>query len=641
MKRITRTTAARAVAGAAVAAVLAAGLGAPAGAEPPPPAVALPDTTPNTLAVFGENADGAVFYNRSTMDPQGAVRLADGTVVQLTKTLSGRGDIGPDGRLWLPLGGSLWAFGADGSATEYPITVADVTTTTGLNEVRAGVDGRIWFTDTLRSRVGSIATDGTAATVVPLVGERGLEHLTPGPDGRMWVTRSTGVLYAVTTAGAVTTYPSIGKPVAGLASNPSGIYATVGNTLKRISSAGVATVPSLPVASSVVGAPVASDGWVWLDAATVISPSGRISQFAMPVDYDLSNLGGSGLIAYPDRVAVAPSAAGGFVGVVGASLVRIPNPDVGVNLAVSTRVSLTKGVNVLHIRATARTPGGAAHSGTFEVRMGWNRYIPDGFLYYQRASRKIATVTITNGVGTVDVPITPALLAGTPKPYTLDHGNCCTVALRSSTGLTSVAADTSIADVGPSSTSAWLDRMNARALGRSMDTAGLVYWSGKLASGTPRATVTKSIVDSTAWRRQRVTSAYQRWLNRAPDAAGLEYWQNWLKTHTTSDLDFQLGMSVAGRDAGGTTSAQRGKHLASALRLSSASAESFAQQLAAGSSWSGLVRSAYFGRSAAERRMSDLAPRSSFTPSVAAQVDEFRTTRDERGPLVKALATMP
>ena len=90
-----------------------------------------------------------------------------------------------------------------------------------------------------------------------------------------------------------------------------------------------------------------------------------ISQFAMPVDYDLSNLGGSGLIAYPDRVAVAPSAAGGFVGVVGASLVRIPNPDVGVNLAVSTRVSLTKGVNVLHIRATARTPGGAAANLSF------------------------------------------------------------------------------------------------------------------------------------------------------------------------------------------------------------------------------------------------------------------------------------
>jgi len=136
--------------------------------------------------------------------------------------------------------------------------------------------------------------------------------------------------------------------------------------------------------------------------------------------------------------------------------------------------------------------------------------------------------------------------------------------------------------------------------------------------------VTKSVVGSTAWRRQRVTSAYLRWLGHKPDAAGLEYWQQWLATHTTSDLDFHLGTTAAGRDAGGTSNTDRGKHLAAALRLASASATGFTQQLQHGTSWSTVVRSAYFSRSASERRMTDLAPRSGYTPSLAALVAEFQ-----------------
>jgi hypothetical protein len=605
----------------------------------PHPAELVSPPVPNTVDVFGQNAAGDIFYNRNVADPRGAVRHPDGSVTQLPKTLGGRGDLGPDGRLWLPLDGSLWAFGSDGSGTEYPITTASGTTTTGLTEVRSGVDGRIWFLDAQRSRIGSLETDGTGAAAVAVPGERGLEHLARGIDGRMWATRSVGTVHAVTPDLAVTTYPSIGKPVEGLTSNPSGVYAVTAGRLLRISPSGVAANVAMPVSSSVRGVPAASaDGWIWIGGATVVSPSGRISQFAMPVEYTYAEFAGGGLIAYPDRLGVAGSQAGGFVGVVGQQLVRIEDPDVGVNLRVRASFTEAKGTKVMRVVATARTPGGAARSGTYDVRLGWNRYIPDGLLYIERTSRKIATVVIRDGTGTVDIPITPALVAGTPLPYTLDHGNCCTVSLRAD-GLSSIAVG--VGSVQPSTTMQWLDRMNARALGRSMDTAGLVYWAGKLAARTPRATVTKSIVDSTAWRRQRVASAYQRWLKRKPDPKGLEYWQNWLKTHTTSDLDFALGTTAAGRDAGGTSNAARGKHLASALRLASASATQFTQQLDRGSSWSSVVRSAYFGSAAAQRRMSDLAPRSSFTPSLGDLVAEFVRTRDERGPLVKALATMP
>lgn len=609
----------------------------------PPPAEVLSPLVPGGVEdVFGENQAGDVFFNRRTADPKGAVRHPDGSVTVLAKTLGGRGDMGSDGRLWLPIAGSLWAFGADGSSTEYPITTPGGTTTTGINEVRGGIDGRIWFIDTQRSRLGSMDPDGTGTAVVAIPGDAtlgGLEHLARSDDGRMWVSRSKGSLYAVSDTGTVTTYPSIGRPVAGLAGNPSGLYAVVGSTLLKISSTGVAQQVALPVTSQISGPPVASNVWIWIGSATVISATGRINQYSLPVDYRVLDSNGGTLFASPDRVSVAPSLAGGIVGIVGQQLVRIANPDVGVNLKVRTSVVAAEGANVLRVVATARTPGGAARSGTYEVRIGWDRYIPDGFFTYEQATRSIGSVSVVNGTGTVDIPITPAMLRGTPVPLSLDHGNCCSVFLRTAEGVSSVvdAAGT----LQPSATMLWLDRMNARALGRSMDTAGLTYWAGKLASGTPRATVTKSIVDSTAWRRQRVSSAYQRWLKRKPDAAGLEYWQTWLKAHTTSELDFALGTTAAARDAGGATNAARGKHLASALRLASASATSFTQQLDRGASWSSVVRSAYFSSAATQRRMSDLAPRSAFTPSLADLVAEFVRTRDERGPLVKALATMP
>ncbi|WP_421120775.1 hypothetical protein ACE2AJ_05590 [Aquihabitans daechungensis] len=142
----------------AVAAVAVLAGAAPAASEvggTPPPAQTLSPPAPTGAEdVFGENQAGDVFFNRHVADPKGAVRHPDGSITALDTTLKGRGDMGSDGRLWLPIDGSLWAFGADGSSTEYPVTAPSGTATTGINEVRGGVDGRIWFLDTQRSRLG-------------------------------------------------------------------------------------------------------------------------------------------------------------------------------------------------------------------------------------------------------------------------------------------------------------------------------------------------------------------------------------------------------------------------------------------------------------------------------------------------------
>lgn len=610
----------------------------------PAPASTISPTVFGVVDVFGATSTGAVFYRTVGGDQPGSyIRQADGASLYLGGPFGGRGEVMSDDRLWAPLWDGLRAYAEDGSWNHYKL---GFTSPEGSAvEVRQGVDGRAWFLDTARNAIGAMDLDGTDVVEWPVTGPGKLSHLAKGPDGRMWFLREGGALAAITVDGTVTQYGTLGRSKDGLVSNASGLYASGQGGLLRIAADGRVDGVATPN-GSVNGTPVESQGWIWI-GTTSVSPSGRIAQYGLPIDFDYVGSGGPLPRVDARRVTYAGSRQGGFVGSISGRLVRYANPDIGRNVVVRASVVEVKGVRYLRLAGSARTPGGTAVSGTYAVRMEWDRYIPDGLTYYQNASKRIGTMTISAGKGSVDIPVTSTLIAGTTRGF-LDHGTCCSVYLQAAAtpqgeGLSSRGAGVSDTNgtLEMSSTMQWLDRMNGRALARPMDAAGSVYWAQKLATGTPRSTVTRSIVHSTAWRRQRVTSAYQRWLGRKPDAAGLEYWQKWLETHATSELDFALGTTASARDAGGTTNVARGKHLASALRLASASAEQYTKQLDAGASWNTVVRTAYFSPAAQQRRMSDLAPRSSYTPSLSALVAEFGQSRDERGPLVKALATMP
>ena len=192
----------------------------------------------------------------------------------------------------------------------------------------------------------------------------------------------------------------------------------------------------------------------------------------------------------------------------------------------------------------------------------------------------------------------------------------------------------------PEHTLQWLNRVSEQALGRAMDSQGARFWGSNLVKGTPRAVVARSIVETASWRRQRVVAAYQRWLLRDPSPDRLDHFARWLETHTTSELDLRLATSEEGRVAAGRTDEQRGRHLARALNLSAKALPHFERQFADGMHWNAVVRDAYFTRFAANRRMTDLAPRSTYTPDLDVLVADFQTTGDERTPLVKALATL-
>ncbi|MCB0972688.1 MAG: SGNH/GDSL hydrolase family protein, partial [Acidimicrobiales bacterium] len=193
----------------------------------------------------------------------------------------------------------------------------------------------------------------------------------------------------------------------------------------------------------------------------------------------------------------------------------------------------------------------------------------------------------------------------------------------------------------PERTLAWLDRVTTLAQGVEMDDEGLRYWGERLVLGDARVAVAEALVSSEAWRHQRVVEAHRRWLGTDPDEATERRWTSWLATHTTSELDLALATSEEGEAASGTTHRERAQHLADALALPEAAVDHFEARLDRGVEWDTVVRDGYFSLPASDQRMVGLAPSSPYTPPTEQLIAEFRTTGDERAPLVQALATTP
>lgn len=646
-----RTT--RATAVVILAASLLLAVAAPVSAGPPAPAVPVaPAPAGGAGQVFGANAAGDTFYNSASsiggsglVPGEGRIRRADGTVVALPEAFQGRGVVGSDGRLWMPSGGAVRATAPDGTQSEYPVAVPEAGAV--VEHVDVGPDGRIWFLDRSRNGVGSMALDGTGVTFWTVAGSGGLWRFAPGVDGRMWMARTGGGLQAITPAGAITSYGTLGAGVRGLRATAGALYAMVKGNLVRIAPDGTrTTVYSTNDALFVdVGT---SDGWAWFlgnDDVIAVSPSGRVARFSMPVSYAYPNLLGD--------PSLAPAVGGGFVGVVGGSLSRLPSAMNETFTASGTVIS-KGGAFVLRVTATGRTPGGSPLSGPVEVVLWGSQLLGDSIGYFSEVRQtSVGRIDLVGGRGTLEVPITASLVRRA-RPGGLLHTGCCGVTVRrpptaTGPGLSSPGGGISNSLVnsyyGPvvaSPTMLWLDQMSNRATGAPMDTAGQVYWAGRMTSGSAsRLSVTQGVVGSGAYRRHRATVAYQRWFERAPSTSERDYWAKRLETGTTSAMDLALAAKPAARDAGGTSNAQRAAHLAEALGLPTSYAAGFKSKLDAGTPWIDVVKAAYTSSGAKEARINAMGPRSSYTPSLATLGSELVRTGDERGPLTKVLATLP
>ena len=63
-----------------------------------------------------------------------------------------------------------------------------------------------------------------------------------------------------------------------------------------------------------------------------------------------------------------------------------------------------------------------------------------------------------------------------------------------------------------------------KLLDRPVDPAGLSWWVGRLATGTPRTSVALAILSSPEYLRHFVENQYHRLLGHGPDAAELSFW---------------------------------------------------------------------------------------------------------------------
>jgi hypothetical protein len=113
---------------------------------------------------------------------------------------------GPDGNLWFTefSGNRIGKIGTGGSLHEYALPNAG----SGPDGITVGPDGNLWFTEYTGGRLGSISTAGVLTEyALPTSGSHP-ETIVAGPDGALWFTESSaGNLGRITTAGAVLEFP--------------------------------------------------------------------------------------------------------------------------------------------------------------------------------------------------------------------------------------------------------------------------------------------------------------------------------------------------------------------------------------------------------------------------------------------------
>src|SRR4029077_11216194 len=162
--------------------------------------------------------------------------------------------------------------------TESPLPTAN----SYPNDIAAGPDGNLWFTESAASKVAKVTTSGVfneypvpAASSPPFA-------VTAGPDGNVWFTETrggggggcgfvsfVGAVAKMTTSGVLTEYrvDTATSGPSGITDGPDGnLWFTEGraNKVAKVTSAGGFTEYSLPTARSLPGSiTAAQDGNLW------------------------------------------------------------------------------------------------------------------------------------------------------------------------------------------------------------------------------------------------------------------------------------------------------------------------------------------------------------------------------------------
>jgi virginiamycin B lyase len=236
---------------------------------------------------------------------------ADPTVITVTQ----------DGNLWfVESRGVIGRMTPDGSLMEF-----DVNATVG--DIAGGPDGRVWFTDPVKNRIGAMTSDGRV-TLYRLATRGQPRGIVTGPDGSLWVTVHRGPpdlikgsIVRVDSSGSVTgVFRLDATPGAIVVGSDGALWFTAifydpnapppdheRSSIGRITTDGEMTFIPLALhvfAGSIVTGP---DGNVWFDEPSRkdgvsgfigrVTPEGRVTRYRIP---DQPFVQPTGIAAGPD-----------------------------------------------------------------------------------------------------------------------------------------------------------------------------------------------------------------------------------------------------------------------------------------------------------------------------------------------------
>ncbi len=202
---------------------------------------------------------------------------------------------GADGALWFTetLGQRIGRINSSGAVIEYPLPTAN----TASLVIAAGSDGALWFTEGGANRIGRITTGGAANDYPLPTGQyTGASGIAAGSDGALWFTEESSAsgyssqIGRITTSGAFSQYPVLGSPD-NIAAGPDGaLWFTESNRsqIGRITTSGAVTYyPTRTASSGPDGIAAGPDGALWFTEIDVnqigrISTSGAVTEYPIP-----------------------------------------------------------------------------------------------------------------------------------------------------------------------------------------------------------------------------------------------------------------------------------------------------------------------------------------------------------------------
>ncbi len=176
---------------------------------------------------------------------------------------------GPDGNLWV----------ADNSTPNHidKVQISGLTcgaissypagSSTGVNAMTVGGDGKIWFATS--TEIGTVTTSGTVTNLA--TADNPPNQMILGGDGNVWFSTSTGEIEKITPAGAITVVASGVNPFSIVLGGDGNIWYSTSSSIGKITPAGATTTYAQTYMILGQGLALGPDGQIWF--VNLLGPS--------------------------------------------------------------------------------------------------------------------------------------------------------------------------------------------------------------------------------------------------------------------------------------------------------------------------------------------------------------------------------